>query len=128
MSSDVSRDRYFFFCSSVPATSSGVAPSEFAAIDVLMPEQPNETSSWTRQLSRQLPPSPPYASGISMFISPVSHAFFRISRGNSPVSSWWPAFGMISLRVNSRAVGSEGVLLFGEAEVHGPATLLDDAH
>ena len=35
------------------------APSEFAAIDVLMPEQPNDTSSCTRQLSRQLPPRPP---------------------------------------------------------------------
>src|SRR5215470_17527361 len=84
---DVSRDKYCFFCSSVPATSSGVAPSEFAAIDVLMPEQPNETSSCTRQLSRQLPPRPPYASGTSMFMSPVSQARFRISRGNSPVSS-----------------------------------------
>src|SRR3984885_8900131 len=87
LNSDVSRDRYFCFCSSLPATNSGVAPSEFAAIDVLSPEQPNETSSCTRQLSRQLPPSPPYASGISTFIRPVSHAFLKISRGNSPVSS-----------------------------------------
>src|SRR3954469_23456054 len=82
-----SRDRYCFFCSSEPATRRGVAPSELAAIDVFIPEQPNETSSWTRQLSRQLPPSPPYSDGISMFISPVSQARLRISRGNSPVSS-----------------------------------------
>ena len=88
----------------VPAIRIGVAPSEFAAIEVLMPEQPYETSSWTRQLSRQVPPRPPYASGISMFIRPVSQAFFRSSRGNSPVSSKWAAFGMISLRVKSRAV------------------------
>src|SRR6185295_18470017 len=96
----VSRDRYFRFCSSLPATSSGVAPSEFAVIDVLIPEQPNETSSCTRQLSKQLPPRPPYSAGISMFISPVSHAFLRISRGNSPVSSKCAARGTISLRVN----------------------------
>src|SRR5262245_24963717 len=69
-----------------------------------MPEQPNDTSSCTRQLSRQLPPSPPYCSGISTFISEVSQARFRISRGTSPVSSKCPAFGTISLRVNSRAV------------------------
>ncbi len=58
-SSLVRRDRYSFFCASVPATSSGVAPSMFAAIEVLMPEQPYDTSSWTRQSSRHEPPRPP---------------------------------------------------------------------
>src|SRR5688572_2479552 len=104
ISSDVSWLRYFFFCSSLPAIKSGIAPSEFAAIDVLTPAQPNATSSCTRQLSTQLPPRPPYSAPTSMFIRPVSHAFFITSRGNSPVSSQWPALGMISLRVNSRAV------------------------
>src|SRR5271170_2821584 len=84
-SSLVSRDRYSRFCSSLPAINSGVAPSELAAIDVLIPEQPNETSSCTRQLSRHVPPRPPYASGISTFMRPVSQAFLKISRGNSPV-------------------------------------------
>src|SRR3569623_2118646 len=87
VSSLVSRDSHFFCCSSVPATKRGVAPREFAAIDVLLPEQPNDTSSCTRQLSRHVPPRPPYASGSSMFIRPVSKAFLKISRGNSPVSS-----------------------------------------
>ena len=67
--------------------SSGIEPREFADSDVLMPVHPYATSSCTRQLSTHEPPSPPYSAGISMFIRPVSHAFFRISRGNSPVSS-----------------------------------------
>src|SRR5688500_10003384 len=83
--SEVRRDRYSFFCASVPAMSRGIAPSEFADSDVLMPVQPNATSSCTRQLSTHEPPRPPYSDGISMFMRPVSHAFFRISRGNSPV-------------------------------------------
>ena len=82
---------------------SGIAPSMFAAIVVLTPAQPNEISSRTRQCARQRP-RPPYASGISQFISPVSHAFLQISVGNVPFSSSSPATGTISLRVNSRAV------------------------
>ena len=35
---------------------------------------------------------------------PVSQPFWQISLGKIPSSSSWPATGMISLRVNSRAV------------------------
>ena len=35
---------------------------------------------------------------------PVSQAFLQIASGNVPCSSSAPATGMISLRVNSRAV------------------------
>src|ERR1035437_4581238 len=55
------------------------------------------------QPSRTPSPAPPYSAGTCVFISPMSHAFFTISRGNSPVWSWWAAFGMISSLANFRA-------------------------
>ena len=65
----------------------GIAPSMFAAIDVLTPVQPYEISSSTRQCARQERPRPPTASGISLFIRPVSQAFLQISVGKVPCSS-----------------------------------------
>ena len=40
MGSASSRPKYSFFCSSVPARISGMAPSELPATVVLMPTQP----------------------------------------------------------------------------------------
>ena len=48
-----------FFCASSPPTITGMMPRSLAMIDVVMPEQPQERASVTRQLSTSERPTPP---------------------------------------------------------------------
>ena len=104
MNSSLSQPNHFFFCSSLPATISGNAPRWLHMMLVLMPAQPNESSSLIRQPSRVCSPSPPYSSGISTFIRPSSQASLKVSTGNLLSSSHSPAKGMIRSAANLRAV------------------------
>ena len=65
-------------------------------IDVAIPEQPQESSSVAMQLSTALNPTPPCSGGMQVLESPISQAFFMISRGNSPDWSYSAATGAIS--------------------------------
>src|SRR5581483_5498781 len=56
------RPRYSFFSSSDAASSMGAMASPLADRDVLMPEQPQASSSSTRQPSMKLRPGPPNSS------------------------------------------------------------------
>src|SRR6201989_152291 len=62
-SSSVSMPRYFFLTSSEPARMTGAAARPLAPSDVVMPEQPQESSSSMRQPSGEARPGPPYSSG-----------------------------------------------------------------
>ena len=94
---------HFAFCSSVPATSTGVAPRPFAPIEVPMPEQPQLSSSPTSMPSNEFSPGPPYSSGMCRFMSPTSCAFATTSTGCFITTSYSAAFGRISFSANSRA-------------------------
>src|SRR6201990_111794 len=59
LSSSVSMPRYFFLTSSVPARMTGALARPLAPSDVVMPEQPHDSSSSIRQPSRESRPGPP---------------------------------------------------------------------
>jgi hypothetical protein len=91
------------FCSSLPASRTGPAPSVLATIATAMPEQPQDSSSPTSMPSKPGRPSPPYSSGMCGFMSPTSCAFEIRSTGWVEFSSYSAAFGRISFSANSRA-------------------------
>jgi hypothetical protein len=61
-----SRGRYFFFCSSVPASRIGRPPSGCAPKFVVVPAHAQPSSSATRESARHPMAVPPYASGTQM--------------------------------------------------------------
>src|SRR5579885_3351278 len=81
------RPRYSFLSSSEAARITGALASPLQDSDVVMPEQPQLSSSSMMQPSRVLSPAPPYASGRWLFISPNSQAFSMISCGHVPSRS-----------------------------------------
>ena len=100
----MSRDRYFFFCSSVPAISSGIAPSEFAGHrrvdagaaerDLLLDEAVVEAAHAEAAVR---------LAGSRCSSGRCRSAFLQISSGTRRSRRDAPASGMISLRVKSRA-------------------------
>ena len=91
------------FCSSVPASRTGPAPSVFAVSDTAIPAQPQESSSPIRIPSKVERPRPPYSSGTWTFIRPSSCALAITSAGWVWCSSYSAALGRISFSANSRA-------------------------
>src|SRR5262245_11091902 len=75
--------RYFRFCSSVPASSSGNEPSAFTANRTPTPPHARESSSTTRQRSSTPPPPPPYSFGTQQPIRPAAQSCSLISHGYS---------------------------------------------
>ena len=104
LKSSVSIPRYCFLSSSEPPSASGAEASPFALIEVVMPEQPHESSSSITQPSRYDAPGPPYSSGTCVFISPTSHALRRTSSGHVPSRSYSHATGRISFAAKSCAI------------------------
>ena len=100
----VSMPRYFSFWASVPWRMTGEMASWLASMAVPMPVQPQAISSANIEASRHPRPTPPYSTGIIVFIRPSSLALRKIAQGNSPVSSWWGAAGRMTSRAKSRAV------------------------
>ena len=67
-----SRGRYFFFCSSLPASTIGSPPSGWAPKFVVVPAHAQPSSSATSASARQPMFVPPYSSGTQMPKSPAS--------------------------------------------------------
>src|SRR5918998_2599994 len=82
--SSTSVERYFFLSSSEPARASGAEARPLALREVVMPEQPHESSSSMTQPSRYEPPGPPNSSPTCVFISPTSQALRSTSSGHVP--------------------------------------------
>ena len=82
--------------SSEAATCSGAAARPLAPSEVVMPEQPQESSSSMMHPSREDAPGPPYSSATCVFMSPTSHALRSTSSGQSPSRSYSQATGRIS--------------------------------
>jgi hypothetical protein len=76
-----------FFWSSLPPITIGIRPRSLHMIEVVMPAQPQASSSTARHESSTDSPTPPYASGMQVETSPSSQAFAMIARGNSAVWS-----------------------------------------
>ena len=69
-----------------------------------MPEQPQQSSSWTRHcVAMSVMPPPPYSSGSMYDVMPSSAALCQISQGISvSASSTASEMGRISFSANSR--------------------------
>ena len=91
------------FCSSLPASTTGAAPSVLTTIETAIPAQPQASSSPASMPSKTPSPSPPYSSGTCRFINPTSWALARTSSGCVECSSYSAAFGRISFSANSWA-------------------------
>src|SRR3954452_21766542 len=103
LSSSHSIPRYFFLTSSEPASSTGAEARPLAPSEVVMPEQPQESSSSIRHPSRKPRPGPPYSSGTCVFINPTSCAFWKTSIGQVPSLSYSQATERISFSAKSWA-------------------------
>ncbi len=80
------------FCSSLPSSSTGSAKKPFEVIRLPMPEQPWESSSWTRQpVNASVSPPPPSSSGSMNDVSPIDAALCHVSSGTCGV-------GLVDLR------------------------------
>ena len=101
--SSVIIERYSRLSSSDPARRIGVAASPLAPSEVWMPEQPQASSSCTTTPSNEDSATPPYSSGVWMFMSPTSHALRRTSSGQVPSRSYSAATGRISRSAKSWA-------------------------
>src|SRR5436305_2992389 len=99
-----SRPRYSFFSSSEAARTIGALASPLHDSDVLIPEQPQATSSSIRAPSRNPNPVPPYSEGRCLFLNPSSHALSMISWGQMPSLSYSQATGRISFSAKSCAI------------------------
>src|SRR5436309_11155291 len=82
-----SRPRYSFFSSFEAASAIGAVASPLQESVVLMPEQPQASSSSISAPSRYPNPGPPYSDSRWLFISPSSQAFSTISCGQVPSRS-----------------------------------------
>src|SRR3954469_6590489 len=75
----MSSPKYSPLTSSEPPSTTGAAARPLAPSDVVMPEQPQESSSSMRQPSRNDSPGPPNSSGTWVFMSPTSWALSMMS-------------------------------------------------
>ena len=117
------------FCSSLPSASTGSAKKPPEVTRLPIPEQPQQSSSWTMQPVRQsVMPPPPYSSGSMNEVIPTSAALYQTSHGISvSASSTAWEIGRISRCANSRQSawisrcssdnpnGSEATLLTGSS-------------
>src|SRR5829696_2239787 len=104
LKSSVSMPRYCFLSSSEAATESGAEARPLAPSEVVMPEQPQDSSSSMMHPSRYEPPGPPYSSGMCEFISPSSQPLRSTSSGQVPSRSYSQATGRISFWAKSCAI------------------------
>lgn len=66
MGSSISRPKYFFFCSALPAIITGVCPNPVPSIANRIPVQPKASSSVTKHESKTPSPRPPiYEIGVN---------------------------------------------------------------
>src|SRR3954471_9587160 len=91
----MSSPKYSPLTSSEPPRTTGAAARPLAPSDVVMPEQPQDSSSSMRQPSRYERPGPPYSSGAWVFISPTSWALSMTFWGQAPSLSYSHATGRI---------------------------------
>src|SRR3954452_9525101 len=104
LGSSTSSPKYSLLTSSEPPRTTGAAARPLAPSDVVMPEQPQDSSSSMRQPSRYERPGPPYSSGAWVFIRPTSWALSMMSCGQSPSLSYSHATGRISFSAKSCAM------------------------
>ena len=72
----------------MPSSSTGSAKNPFEPIRFPSPEQPQQSSSWTRHwVKTSVDPPPPYSSGSMKVVMPTSAAFRQISQGISMSAS-----------------------------------------
>src|SRR6266508_348034 len=91
------------FCSSVPNSWIGLAPSPTPASSVMaIEESTRASSSMAMHRVRKSAPCPPYSSGNGSPNSPISPICFTMSMGSSPRSSISAARGATTSSANSR--------------------------
>ena len=82
-----SRGRYFFFCSSLPASRIGRPPSGWSRYCVAVDAQAAAISSVTSESARQPMALPPYSSGTQIANNPDSTSAWIDFSGYVSVSS-----------------------------------------
>ena len=83
-----SRGRYLAFCSALAHFSSALLQMVFCTSTITPADGSTaESSSTARMAWKKLPPCPPYSSGISMPIRPISKNWWMISLRKTPASS-----------------------------------------
>ena len=83
-----SRGRYLAFCSGVAQRSSALLQMVFCTSTITPAEGSTaESSSTARMAWKKVPPWPPYSSGISIPIRPISKNCLMMSLRKTPASS-----------------------------------------
>src|SRR6266446_7808409 len=99
------RRKYFFFCASVPNSSSGACTAEFvtpSAVDIAVKTRATSSSISTYETVSS--PGPPHSSGTSIPQQPISPSFLMASAGNFSAFSHSLTNGRTSASMNWRTV------------------------
>src|ERR1035437_10999701 len=100
-----SRGRYLDFCPGVAQRNSALLQMVFCTSTITPAEGSTaESSSTARTDWKNVPPWPPYSSGISIPIRPISKNCLTMSLRKTPASSISRTYGRICSRANRRTV------------------------
>src|SRR5690625_709492 len=117
--SDARRGKYFSLRASVPHRRNTLFTRVFwTSINTATDASARDICSMARILIKNVPPDPPYRSGISLPIRPIAKVVLMTSASNSAASSLARHFGFIAVLPSSPAAFSS-ILSSSEKEVGG---------